>query len=178
MRIEKEFARSFAKMVLREWLAESRRKSAPYTTADRTSPKDLQPLYLHPKWREEEKRQQIELKLGETEGRGAKEPAQEEEVHVQHAAQSVDPDCQAKILKLLLKGSTDEQVSAHVMGANSAFKNGAFKFTLARRFACGEHLPIDPGRKRVDLCSGVDSANHDNLEFSRSRGIFRWWPSN
>ena len=141
MRIEQEFAKSFAKVVLREWLAESRRKSAPYTTADRTSPKDLQP-----KWREEEKRQQIELKLGETEGRGAKELAQEEEVHVQHVAKSVDPDCQAKILKLLLRGSTDEQVSAYVMGAGSAFrgKNGAFKFTLARRLACGERCRWTP----------------------------------
>lgn len=146
MRIEQEFTKSFAKMVVRKWLAESRRKSAPCTTEDRTSPKDLKPLHLQPKWREEEKRQQIELKLGETEGRGAKELAQEEEVHAQHAAQSVDPDCQAKILKLLLKGSTDEQVSAHV-GANSAFKNGAFKFTThsltsAQRLACGEHCRV------------------------------------
>jgi len=101
----------------------------------RAPPKDLQR-----KWREEEKRQQIELKLSDTEGRGAEELAQEEEVHVQHGAQSVDPDCQAKILKLLSKGSTDEQVSAHVMGASSAFhgKNGAFKFTLARRLECAE----------------------------------------
>ena len=106
VRIELAFSQSFAKTVLQEWLAESRGGSAQRSSAKRLSPKELQQ-----KWREEERsRQEIESKRKSGGKQDLQQPAQEDEVQVQHAAQPVDPECQAKMLKLLIKGSTDEQV--------------------------------------------------------------------
>ena len=149
MRIERAFAQSFAKSVLQEWLAESRSKSAQSTLAKRLSPKDLQQ-----KWREEERsRQEIEFKRNSGGKQEMKQIAQEDEVHVQHETQSADPECQAKMLKLLLKGSTDEQVK-HVSCVCLATGSVGF---LAR----------DSARARE---------THEHVRVSRSCGTFQWQP--